>query len=116
MRHENRTRLADLVVRQPEELMQLWRRKVQPVPVARNLDTPAACSHIAALLDDVAAALREGRKKSLQALPVDGATGVHGLQRFHEGFNLIEVGADYNSLRETIHEFATAKRIMITGH
>src|SRR5262249_59363146 len=54
-------------------------------------------------------------KKSLMALPVDEATEVHGLQRFHQGFNLIEVVADYNALREAIQEFAEANRITVTG-
>jgi hypothetical protein len=53
-----------------------------------KLDTPAAIRHIAALLDDIAAALLKGQKKSLIALPVDVANEVHGLQRFHDGFNL----------------------------
>jgi hypothetical protein len=35
-----------------------------------KLDTPAAIRHIAALLDDIAAALLKGQKKSLIALPV----------------------------------------------
>jgi hypothetical protein len=69
-----------------------------------KLDTPAAIRHIAALLDDIAAALLKGQKKSLIALPVDVANEVHGLQRFHDGFNLIDVVADYNALRETIQE------------
>lgn len=67
------------------------------------------------MLEDVATALLKGKKKSLLAQPVDGATGVHGLQRFHEGFNLIEVVADYNALREAIQEFAEANRITVTG-
>ncbi|HEY2976284.1 MAG TPA: histidine kinase dimerization/phospho-acceptor domain-containing protein, partial [Pyrinomonadaceae bacterium] len=115
MRNENLTRLAELILQQREELMHLWRNKVQQVLGVRNLDTPAAGSHIAALLDDVAAALLKGKNKSLITLPVDGTTEVHGRQRLHEGFNLIEVVADYNALREAIQEFAEANRITVTG-
>src|SRR6266516_2053123 len=100
MRNENLTKLADLIRQQRQQLIQLWRNKVQGAVPPRNLDTPAACSHIARLLDDIAAALLKGKKKSLLTLPVDGATEAHGLQRFHEGFDLIEVVADYNALRE----------------
>jgi len=60
MRNENLTKLTDLIRQQRRELMQLWRGKVQEVPSARNLDTVAACSHIARLLDDIAAALLKG--------------------------------------------------------
>src|SRR5215471_5970873 len=115
MRNQNSTKLAELILRQQDGLMQVWRNKVQQVPAVRNRDTPAASSHIAALLEDVAAALLKGKKKSLITLPVDEATEVHGLQRFQEGFNLIEVVADYNALREAIQEFAEANHISVTG-
>src|SRR5262245_62237424 len=115
MRNQNLTKLAELILRQQEDLMRLWRNKVQKVPAIRNLDTPAACAHIAILLEDIAATLLKGKKKSLISLPVDGATEVHGLQRFQEGFNLIEIVADYNALREAIQEFAEANHISVTG-
>src|SRR5688572_7807642 len=95
--------------------MERWRSKVQRVPSGHNLDTPGGGQHAAAVLDDVAAALLTGQKKSLMAVPVLEATEVHGLQRFHEGFSLIEVVADYNALREAILEFAEENRINVTG-
>ncbi|PYS38077.1 MAG: two-component sensor histidine kinase [Acidobacteria bacterium] len=115
MRNQNLAKLAELIRQQNAELMHLWRNKVQRVSVVRNLDTPEAASHIAALLEDVAAALLKGKNKPLVTLPVDEATEVHGLQRFHQGFNLIEVVADYNALREAIQEFAEANQITVTG-
>jgi two-component system phosphate regulon sensor histidine kinase PhoR len=115
MRKNNLTLLADMIRQERQQLMQLWRSKVHQVPSARNLDTPAACSHIAGLLDDIAAALLEGKKKSLITSPSPGATEMHGVQRFHEGFDLMEVVADYNVLREVILEFAEANRITVTA-
>jgi signal transduction histidine kinase len=115
MRNQILTRLAELIRQQHGELMLLWRTKVQRVSAAGNLDTPEAASHIAALLEHIADALEKGKKKPLATVPVDEATEVHGVQRFHEGFNLIEVVADYNALREAIQEFAEARRIRITG-
>jgi two-component system phosphate regulon sensor histidine kinase PhoR len=115
MRNDNLAKMADLIRQQSQQLMQLWHDKVQQVPSARNLDTPAAWSHIAGLLDDIAAALLKGKKKSLLTLPIDTATEIHGLQRFQEGFNLIEIVADYNALREAIQEFAETNRLSITG-
>lgn len=115
MSNQNVTKLAEFIRQKHDDLMQLWRSKVQHMPAVRNLDTPAAVSHIAGLLEDIAAALVKGKKNSLISLPVDGATEVHGVQRFYEGFDLIEVVADYNALREAIQEFAEANRITITG-
>src|SRR5215813_4061470 len=115
MRNQNSTKLAELILRQQDGLMQVWRSKMQQVAAVRNLDTPATGSHIATLLEDIAAALLKGKKRSLITLAVDEATEVHGFQRFHEGFNLIEVVADYNALREAIQEFAEANQITVTG-
>jgi two-component system, OmpR family, phosphate regulon sensor histidine kinase PhoR len=115
MRNQNLTKLAALVREQNEDLMQLWRSKVQRVSGVRNLDTPEAALHIATLLEDIAEALLKGKKKSLLTVAVDEAAEVHGGQRFHQGFNLIEVVADYNALREAIQEFAEANRITLTG-
>jgi two-component system, OmpR family, phosphate regulon sensor histidine kinase PhoR len=115
MRNQNLTKLAELILRQQDGLMLLWRSKVQQVPAVQNLDTQSAGGHIAALLEDVAAALLKGKKKSLITLPVDGTTEVHAVQRFQEGFDLIEVVADYNALREAIQEFAEANHISVTG-
>ena len=115
MRNQNLTKLAELILQQREELMRGWRNKVQQAPTVRNLDTPTASSHIVLLLEDIAAALLKGQKKSLLRLPVGATTEAHGLQRLHEGFSLIEVVADYNALREAIQEFAEANRITITG-
>src|SRR5215471_18793850 len=115
MRNQNLTKLAALVREKNEDLMELWRSKVQRVSAVQNLDTPEAALHIATLLEDIAAALLKGKKKSLLTVAVDEATEVHGVQRFHQGFNLIEVVADYNALREAIQEFAEANRITVTG-
>src|SRR5262249_45471674 len=115
MRNQNLTKLAELIRDKHNDLMQLWRSKVQRVSGVRNLDTPEAAIHIAALLEDIGEALLKGKKKSLAALPVDEATEVHGVQRFNQGFNLMEVVTDYNALRETIQEFAEANRITVTG-
>src|SRR5262245_49309213 len=115
MRNQNLTNLAELIRQKREELMHLWRDKVQKVPALRNLDTPEAASHIRALLEDIATTLLKGKKKPIPEMSVDLATEVHGLQRFHEGFNLIEVVADYNAVREAIQEFAEAHHITVTG-
>src|SRR5678815_2698780 len=115
MRNQNLAKLADLIRQHRDELMHLWRNKVQNVPAQQNLDTPEAASHISGLLEDIAAALVKGKKKPLVALPVDEATEVHAAQRFHEGFNLIEVVSDYNAVREAILEFAEANQITVTG-
>ena len=115
MRNQNLANLAELIRQKREELMHLWRDKVQKVPALRNLDTPEAASHIRALLEDIASTLLKGKKKPIPEMSVDLGTEVHGLQRFQEGFNVIEVVADYNAVREAIQEFAEANHITVTG-
>ena len=82
--------------------MESWRQKDRDVPAARGLDTPTLDDHIALVLGNLSAVLEIGAAESIMKLPLDGGPEIHGVQRLHVRFNLIEVVAEYNSLRETL--------------
>jgi two-component system phosphate regulon sensor histidine kinase PhoR len=48
-------------------------------------------------------------------LESDGAAESHGMARLRQGFNLTEVVAEYNALREVIQEMAEANNVSIAG-
>lgn len=96
-------------------MLRFWRSKLRDGLERTPADTPEASAHIASLLEDVAAALLQGKKTPLAAMAVDEGTGSHGMQRFQEGFNLIQIVAEYNALREAIQEFADANGVPVTG-
>jgi two-component system phosphate regulon sensor histidine kinase PhoR len=116
MPNPNPKKLAAIIQVRQEELMALWRNKAREVPASRRLDAPTLDDHIRVLLDQLADLLLREQKKPLLKMPGDGGGAVsHGLSRLHEDFNLTELVAEYNALRDAIQEFAEANRISIAG-
>jgi len=95
--------------------MRLWRHKARQVPAARHLDTATLDDHIRMLLGELTKALVREQTRPMVTLKIDGGSANHGLSRLHQDFNLVELVAEYNALREAIQEFAEANRISIAG-
>src|SRR2546425_5696361 len=91
-------KLASVLENQREPLMRRWRDKARQVPAARGLDIRTLDDHIGVVLDDLMTALETGEARSVLKLPLQGGAQIHGIQRLYEGFNLIEVVAEYNLL------------------
>jgi two-component system phosphate regulon sensor histidine kinase PhoR len=94
--------LAALLLKDRDHLLSLWRKHVRELPSA------------AKLIVELAEALRT------HCIEPDG-TGAersppaHGLQRFEVGFDIEEVVAEYNILRECIHGMADREGIALQG-
>jgi len=72
-------------------------------------------NHIPEFLDQLVSALES---KSHQAIPkalAEGSPPAHGLQRLREGFDLQEVVAEYNILRNAIHDLAENNGLSLQG-
>src|SRR5947208_2581197 len=102
MATRNLKKLADLIQQHQDEIMQLWRAKVRHVPAARRLNQIALDDHIRVLLKDIVEALSRAQRQSLIKMPFDGAAAEHGIERLRQNFNLVEVVAEYNALRDVI--------------
>lgn len=81
-----------------------WRQQVRLLPSARTLDTPTLNDHIPAFLDELAAALRSRSEETIQDVVCEGTPPAHGQQRVYDGFDIVEVVAEYNILRECLHD------------
>jgi len=114
-RNKNLMKLSEIIEAQQDDLMGLWRAKAREVPAARRLDKASLDDHIRVLLNELIAALRQEHAKPMMKMATDRGAVIHGLRRLEQDFNLIEVVAEYNALREAIQEFAEASRINIEG-
>jgi len=96
--------------------MAQWRRQVKELPSARHLDTPTLIDHVPRFICELAAQLRAGINESI-AESIEEAQGPadHGLQRVEDGFDIVEVVAEYNILRECIHDLAARNGVIIQG-
>src|SRR4029078_10572372 len=95
-------------------LLARWREEVKGLPSARHLDTPTLNDHIPNFRDELAAAFRKGGDASIVEVLVDSPAG-HGVQRLGEGFDIVEVVAEYNILRATIYDLATERGLALQG-
>jgi len=115
MSSANVTELADLLQQGQEELMHRWRSKVRQFPAARSLDTPSLDDHVRMVLDELSAALQKKQTVPMLKMSSNEGPEIHGLARLRQGFNLTEVVAEYNALREAIQESAESNRVNIAG-
>src|SRR5215475_11964594 len=102
---------AKLIEDKREELLTEWRRDVRRLPAAKNLDTPTPDDHVPPLLDELASALKAGMFESILDLQLEQNPRIHGTQRLRAGFDIVEVVAEYNILRELLQSLAERNAI-----
>jgi signal transduction histidine kinase len=108
-------KLANIVERERDELLREWRERVRRLPAAQNLDTPTLNDHIPHLLDELTRAFSAGDTESVLDLQVENSPKIHGGLRLRAGFDIVEVVAEYNILRELLLVLAEKEGVDITG-
>jgi len=112
----NLEKFSSLVQEHRDELLQEWRQKVRDLPAAQNLDNPTLNDHIPRLFDELALALRSGDTESVLDLQLHDSPKIHGGLRLRAGFDIVEVVAEYNILRELLSGLAEDEHVDITGN
>jgi signal transduction histidine kinase len=113
--NSNLLKLAELIERDRERLLQVWRTQVRQLPAARSLDVPTLNDHIPELLGELTAALKKGHTESVLDIELAESPKMHGAQRLRDGFDIVEVVAEYNILKEILHSVAENEQIDISG-
>ena len=107
--------LAQLIRQERQPLLSRWRERVRELPSARELDTPTLNDHVPQLLDEIAASLEEGSDETIAEAVAAVTPTAHGVQRAEEGFDIVEVVAEYNILRGCIHDLADQNDVSLRG-
>lgn len=107
--------LATLIIEEREPLLVRWRAQVRELPSAAHLDTATLNDHIPYLLDELATALRQRSDETIADALLEGTPPEHGVQRFHDGFEIEEVVAEYNILRGCLHDLGDAAGLTFQG-
>ena len=108
-------KLAVLIRRDLSALLSRWRHEVRALPSAQHLDAPTLNDHIPALLEELAEALATRSDETIAEALREGSPPDHGLQRLEDGFDIVEVVAEYNILRGCIHDLAEANGLSLGG-
>src|SRR5262249_41712854 len=94
-----------------DQLLASWRRQVRQLPGAANLDAPTINDQVPELLDDLANALSaENENADTNAISAE-----HGLLRWEAGFDVKEVVAEYNILRQCSQDAVESHGIELSG-
>lgn len=112
---QNLVELAALIKRERDALLSQWREQVRLLPSAKHLDTPALNDHVPALLDELVMAFHLLSDQTIPEALLEGSPPVHGIQRQQEGFDIVEVVAEYNILRGCIHDLAENHGLSLEG-
>lgn len=107
--------MAALIGREREALLARWREQVRQLPSAKHLDTPALNDHIPVLLDELAASFRAVSDETIPEALLEGSPPIHGRQRHRDGYDIVEVVAEYNILRGCIHDLAEGHGLGLGG-
>jgi two-component system, OmpR family, phosphate regulon sensor histidine kinase PhoR len=115
MNNQNLNELAALIKRERDTLLSQWREQVRQLPSAKDLDTPALNDHVPALLDELPTAFNSLSDQTIPEALLEGSAPVHGMQRFQDGFDIVEVVAEYNILRGCIYDLAENHGLSLRG-
>ena len=107
--------LAALLERERDALLSRWREQVRQLPSAKHLDAPTLNDHIPTLLDELVTALQNLSEKTIPEALLEGSPPAHGLQRHADGFDIVEIVAEYNILRGCIHDLAEDNGLSLQG-
>jgi two-component system, OmpR family, phosphate regulon sensor histidine kinase PhoR len=108
-------RLAALIKSERAALLARWREEVRKLPSAKHLDTPTLNDHVPGLLDELAKAFESVKDQTSPEAVLEGSPPIHGLERYENGFDIVEVVAEYNILRTCIHDLAEAHDLGLEG-
>ena len=108
-------KLVLLIKRERQALLARWREQVRELPSARQLDTPTLNDHIPDLLDELAAALQSRSDQTISEAICEGSPPAHGRQRVRDGFDIEEVVAEYNILRDCLHDLVDDNGLSLQG-
>jgi signal transduction histidine kinase len=112
---QNLNQLATLIHQEREALIDRWRGQVRQLPSAKDLDIPTLNDHVPALVDELVSAFKRVREQTIPEALLEGTPPAHGLQRHIDGFDIVEVVAEYNILRGCIHDLAESAGLPLQG-
>src|SRR5262249_20448472 len=92
-----------------------WRNRVRVLPTAQNLDVPSLNDHVPHLFDELSQQLMSGGTESILDLQLHDSPKIHDGLRLHTSFDILEVVAEYNIMRELLSNIAETQKLDITS-
>ncbi|MEO8353632.1 MAG: sensor histidine kinase, partial [Chthoniobacteraceae bacterium] len=98
-----RQKLAATIRGELGRILEEWRRQVKVnLPGAQGLDVPTLNDHVGAVIEDLAKALDDENPELVESASSRASPPAHGQERLREGFDIVEVVAEYGILRSVV--------------
>ncbi len=97
------------------DLLAKWRHDARKLASAKRLDNPTLDDHIPAFLEELIKALASGQARRVAEVHTAGSPSMHGLQRLEAGFDIIEVVAEYNIIRDVLQDLVEEHGLTLHG-
>lgn len=107
--------LAAALLEERDSLVAQWRERVRELPSAKGLDVPTLNDHMPVWIAELASALRAFLVEPSDECKVASVPLAHGLQRYEDGFDIEEIVAEYNILRDCVHDIAERLEVDLAG-
>src|SRR5581483_537067 len=107
--------LSGLIQEEADGIIRQWIIQVMRIPNAREMDRPTLIDHMPDLLEEIWKTLRNHEEMAIESGDSNGNSEAHGALRFQEGFDLVEVVAEYNALRVVLLAFAQERGLSLDG-
>jgi len=107
--------LAVLIIEKQSEIINQWKALVCKLPRAQRLEDPLILDHMPQLLGELSSALTEAQTGSILEMRAHKSAEEHGIVRFRLGFDIEEVIAEFDLLRDVIQQFAESHGVNISA-
>lgn len=113
MNDENIARLAVLMEENRDVLLSCWLEKDKQLLLPRKFELPILTDHFPDLINELIVALKTASNQSFPEPQLSDNSLAHGRQRYQNGFDIVQVVAEYSTLRGCIFEFAENRGIRV---
>lgn len=108
-------RLAVMLLEERDAILAQWRAQVRVLDSAKHLDVPTLNDHMPVWIAELVSALRKVAIETDEDAPAVAVPLAHGVQRFEDGFDIGEVVAEYNILRDCVNDLAERHGLDVRG-
>lgn len=104
-----------MLLEERDGILAQWRAQVRVLESAKHLDVPTLNDHMPVWIAELASALRKVAIETAEDAPAVAVPLAHGVQRFEDGFDIEEVVAEYNILRDCVNDLAERQGLDVRG-
>jgi signal transduction histidine kinase len=115
LKHPTVAETAQILRQHEDEIVAAWRVEAGKLLRDLHLDNATLTDHIPTLVHDIIRSLQAGEDGTHTTQSSLGSSALHGMQRFNDGVDVVEVVGEYNLLRKAFLTVAEHHGLAVIG-